>query len=395
LGRGFSPEEGRAGSENAVILSDWFWRNRLASDPNVLGRELILNDRPYHVVGVLADDFRVPIGFPNGRLYIPYVVPAAATNQNQFNPMWTVARLKSGATRAQAQAELRTMHPEKGRPIETFMAKWDAFVQPVDAPPENPGFLRYRLMQWTGVGAVSFLYAIACVNAANMMLVRTIGRRRETGIRLALGGGRWDIARPLLLEGVVLALASILCGIMVAKWLLPALLALAPGADDSWSRNLKLSWEAIGFLALLGLFTGMVIASGPAWRAAHLNVNDAVKEGGAAMGESRRLRAMRGALVVLEAALAVALLTGAGLMVRTFMQLQNVNPGFDPVHRYSLYLQISREENISYAVRLEHYKQINERLGRLPGVANASLVSTIIPSFYGPQSLKIAGRSDS
>jgi len=394
LGRGFSPDEGRAGYENAVILTDWFWRNRLAADPNVLGRELMLNGRPYHVVGVLGDDFRVPVGFPNGRLFVPYVVPPAATNQNQLSSIWTVARLKRGATRAQAQAELRTMHPEKGRPIENILTKWDAFVQPVDAPPENPGFRRYQLMQWTGVGAVSFLYAIACVNAGNMMLVRSIGRRRETGIRLALGGGRWDIARPLLQEGVVLALASILCGVMVAKWLLPALLALAPGADDSWSRNLKLSWQAIGFLAGLGLLTGVVIASGPAWRAAHLNVNDAVKEGGAAMGESRRLRAMRGALVVLEAALAVALLTGAGLMVRTFMQLQNVNPGFDPVHRYIIYPQISREENISSAVRMERYKQIASRLGTVPGVGSASLVSNVVPNSYGPQKLKIAGRSD-
>ncbi len=395
MGRGFVPAEGKAGSENVVILSDWFWRNRLASDPDVLNRELMLNARPYRVIGVLGEDFRVPIGLPSGRLYVPYVVPAAVTNQTQWNSIASIARLKPGGTRAQAQAELRTMLPEKGRPIESYMVKYDAFVRAADTPPENAGFRRYRLMQWTGVGAVGFLYAIACVNAGNLMLVRTLGRRRETGIKLALGGGRWHIARPLLLEGVVLALAAILLGMLVAKWLLPALLALAPGGDDSWSRTLKLSWAAIGFLAVLGLFTGTVIASGPAWRAAHLNVNDAVKEGGAAMGESRRLRTMRGALVVLEAALAVALLTGAGLMVRTFMQLQQVNPGFDPVHRYAVNLQLSREESISFAVRVEHYKQIIARLGREPGMVAASLTTNVIPNYYSPQKLKIAGRSDS
>ncbi len=394
MGRGFVPEEGKAGSETAVILTDWFWRNRLASDPNVLNRELMLNGRPYRVVGVLGEDFRVPLAFPFGRLFVPYVVPAAVTNENQWNGMSTIARLKPGSTPVQATAELRTMHPEAGRPNESFVAKFEAFVSPIDTPPENAGFRRYRLMQWTGIGAVGFLYAIACVNAGNLMLVRTLGRRRETGIKLALGGRGWDIARPLLLEGVVLALASILLGMLVAKWLLPALLAMAPGGDDAWSRTLKLSWAAIGFLAGLGLFTGVIIASGPAWRAAHLNVNDAVKEGGAAMGESRRLRAMRGALVVLEAALAVALLTGAGLMVRTFTQLQQVNPGFDPVHRYAVYLQLSREENIPFAVRLEHYKQIAARLGREPGMLAASLTTIIIPSSYNPQKLKIAGRSD-
>ncbi len=394
LGRGFMPDEGRAGNDNAVILTDWFWRNRLASDPNVLNRELMLNGRPYRIVGVLGADFRPPLGVIGGRLYIPYVVPAAVTNQNQWNNVWTIARLKPGVSPERAQAELRTMLPEKGKPIESFMAKFDAFVKPADAPPENPGFRRYLLMQWTGVGAVGFLYAIACVNAANLMLVRTIGRRRETGIRMALGGSRWDIARPLLLEGVVLALASILLGVLVAKWLLPALLAMAPGGDDAWARNLKLSWGAVGFPAALGLVTGMVIASGPAWRAAHLNVQDATKEGGAAMGESRRLRFLRGSLVVLEAALAVALLTGAGLMVRTFMQLQQVNPGFDPVNRYNVNLQISREENLSFAVRMERFKQIRERLSRLPGVASASLATNVIPYAYYPQKLKIAGRSD-
>lgn len=393
MGRGFVPEEGKAGSENVVILTDWFWRNRLASDPNALNRELMLNGRPYRVVGVLADDFRVPPAITGGRLFVPYVVPAAVTN-NQFLGISTVARLKPGVSREQAQAELRTMFPETGRPFEAVMRKYDALVSPVDTPPENPGARRYRLMQWTGVGAVGFLYAIACVNAGNLMLVRTLGRRRETGIKLALGGGRWHIARPLLLEGIVLALAAILLGMLVAKWLLPALLALAPGGDDAWSRTLKLSWAAVGFLAGLGLFTGGAIAAGPAWRAAHLNVNDAVKEGGAAMGESRRLRVVRGALVMLEAALAVALLTGAGLMVRTFIQFQQVNPGFEPLNRYGVNLQISREENLSWAVRLEHYKQIRERLSRLPGVISASLTTNFVPNFYNPQKLKIAGRSD-
>lgn len=394
LGRVFGPADGRAGTENVVILSDWFWKNRLASDPNVLGRELLLNGRPYRVVGVLAEDFRMPVAIPNGRLYIPYVVPVATTNQNQWNPMATVGRLKPGIPRAQAQAELQTMRPERGRPIETFMGKYDVRVSRIDLPPESPGYRRYLLMQWTGVGAVAFLYAIACVNAGNLMLVRTIGRRRETGIRLALGGGRWDIARPLLVEGMVVALVSIVLGWMVAKWLMPALLAMAPGGDDSFTRNLKLSWEAVGFLAGLGLVTGMAVAAGPAWRAARLNVNDAVKEGGAAMGESRRLRAVRGTLVVLEAALAVALLTGAGLMVRTFVQLQDVKPGFDPVHRYNVNLQISREENLNAGARRERYKQIAERLARVPGVSGASLTAMMLPSFYSPQKFKIAGRSD-
>jgi predicted permease len=394
LGRTFLPEEGQAGSDNVVILSHRFWRDRFASDPAVLDRELMLNGRPYRVVGVLAEDFRQVLAFPSGPIYVPYVVPAEVSNQQAFGQVYTVGRLRPGSSAEQGQAELRTLLPEKGGPFAMFMAKFDAVVMPVDTPPSSQGYSRYRMMLWTGVGAIAFLYAIACVNAGNLMLVRTLGRRREIGVRLALGGGRWDIARPLLLEGLLLGVAAILLGVLVAKWLMPALVALAPGSDDAMTRNLKLSWEAIGMLSLLGLFTGAVISAGPAWRAARLNVNEAVKEGGAAMGESRRLRFVRGGLVVLEAALAVALLTGAGLMVRTFAQLQRVQPGFEPVHRYSVNLQISREENLASATRVERYKQIQERLGREPGVVSASLTTNVIPSYYGPQKLKIAGSSD-
>lgn len=393
LGRTFLPDEGKPGLDNVVILGAWFWRNRLGADPAVLSRELMLNGRPYRVVGVLPEDFRPPLGYPGGQIYLPYVVPASVDNQ-AYVQIYTVGRLKPGRTAMQAEAELRTLFPEKGTRYEEFMKKAEATVSAITAPPTYQGYRRYILMTWTGVGAISFLYAIACVNAGNMMLVRMLGRRREIGIKLALGGGRWDIARPLLVEGLVLALASILAGIMVAKWLMPVLLALVPGSDDSFVRNLRFSWEAVGFMAGLGLFTGALIASGPAWRAAHLNVNDAVKEGGAAMGESRRLRFLRGGLVVLEAALAVALLTGAGLMVRTFMQLQDVKPGFEPVHRYNVNLQVSREENIAFAVRRERYKQIAERLGRMPGVVAASLATNIVPNYYSPQKLKIAGRAD-
>ncbi len=394
LGRTFLPDEGQAGSDQVVVLSDWFWRNRMGGDPTVLDRELMVNGRPHRIVGVLDRDFRAPLSLPNGRIYVPLVVPVEVSNQQAFNPVFTVGRLRPGFTAEQGQAELRTLLPEKDGPFAAFMEKFDAVVAPVDTPPQWPGYIRYRMMLWTGVGAVVFLYAIACVNAGNLMLVRALGRRRETGIRLALGGGRWDVARPLLWEGLLLATAAILLGIVVAKWLMPALVALAPGADEMLTRNLKLSWEALGVLALVGFLSGILIAAGPAWRAAHLNVNDAVKEGGAALGESPRLRLVRGGLVVLEAALAVVLLTGAGLMVRTFTRLQQVNPGFTPDLRFSVQLQISREENLSAAVRTERYKQIAERLERVPGVVSASLASTIVPNYYYGQKLKIAGRSD-
>lgn len=394
LGRTFHPDEGRAGSEQVVVLGDWFWRTRLAADPNVLGRELMLNGRPHRIIGVLPRDFRLPPAFPFGRLFVPMVLPSAVEDQQAYSPIYTVARLRPGVAAEQARSELRTILPEQGRRFAAYMGRNEAVITPVNAAPSYEGYLRYRLMLWTGVGAVGFLYAIAGVNAGNLMLVRALGRRRETGIRLALGARRFDIARPLLLEGFMLAGAAILLGALVAHWLMPVLLNRAPGSDENLGSHLRLSWPAMGFLALLGLATGGLVAAGPAWRAAHLNVNEAVKEGGGALGESRRLRILRGGLVVLEATLAVALLAGAGLMVRTFHQLQQVDHGFDPARRFNVYLQVSREENLTAAVRTERYKQIAERLARLPGVTAACLVSTIVPTYYNPQKLRIAGRSD-
>ena len=393
LGRTFLPNDEQPGSDNVALLAHQLWRTRFGADPAVIGKEIRLNERLYQVVGVLPEDFRTPPNASFGRVFIPYVMPTVATPQTAYTSIGAIARLKPGVTREQAQTELRTILPEQGQPYAENMGKFAAVVPAIDFQPEFSGAQRYRLMEWTAIVAVVFLYLIACVNAGSLMLVRSLARRRDVGIRLALGAGRWAVARPLFAEALVLSAAAIGFGVVVAKWFMPALLAIAPGAEDNSFNVIRLSGQTLCWLALLGLLTGLLVASGPAWSAARLNVNDALKDGTQSGGESRRMRRVRSALVVIEAALAVALLAGTGLMVRTFQQLQDYEPGFQATNRFIVNVRISREENMKPEVRLERYKQVLERLKAVPGVTGASMALNFNPMNHGGR-VKLVGRPE-
>jgi putative ABC transport system permease protein len=393
-GRTFVPADEQPGADNVAVITHRLWRNRFGGDPAILGKEIRLNDRLYQVIGVLPEDFRSAPFTAGGQLYLPYVLPPVATPQNAWTGIGAIARLRPGVSREHAQTELRTILPEQGQSYAEFMGKYAAVVAPIDSLPDFGNNQRNRLMEWIGITAVGFLYLISCVNAGSLMLVRSVSRRRDTGIRLALGASRWDVARPLFAEALVLSLVAIVLGVFVAKWFMPALLAIAPGADDDAFRAIELSGRTLAYLALLGLLTGALVASGPAWSAARLNVNDAMKDGGQGTGESRRMRRLRAALVVIEAALAVALLAGTGLMIRSFWRLQDYDPGYKTETRFQVFLRISREENLKSEVILERYKQVVERLRAVPGVVAAELSQNFNATGYNPQKVKLPGRPD-
>ncbi|MBI3885395.1 MAG: ABC transporter permease [Opitutae bacterium] len=394
-GRTFLPEDGRAGVDEAAMVSDKFWRDRLGADPAVLERSLRLNERNCRIVGVLPADFVAPAGLMGGQdIFLPFMMPAVVDDRSAFSLMQTIGRLKPGVTAAQAEAELRTMHPEAGKPYAKYMEKFAAVVSAIMAPLDNVWTKPYRRMQWTGVAAIGFLYLIACVNAGSLMLVRVIGRRREIAVRLALGARRRDVVRPLLWESLLLSLGAITLGLLVAKWLMPALLAAVPGGGDRWGKNVTLSWESAGFLAALGLLTGLAVVLGPAWQAIRMNLNDAVKDGSQASGESPRTRRLRGGLVVVEAALAVVLLAGAGLMVRTYARIAQTKPGYELSHRFGVVLARAATGGAKPALVAEQRRQILERLATVPGVRGVGLAGTITPSFYYPHQFRIVGRTD-
>lgn len=392
LGRTFLPEENESGADDVVVLSDWFWRNRLGADPKVLGRDLKINDRSCRVVGVLPRGFTPPVAVPGYRsVFLPYVLPATP-DAEAFIPVTTIARLAPGATMEQARAELETFQPEKGKPFEKFIREYRVRLSALTEPPDNVWVRRYHRMLWISLSAVGCLYAIATVNAGSLVLVRMLGRRREIGIRLALGARRWDVLRPLVSEAALMSAGAVALGWIMAKWLMPLLLALAPGGRDG--RIFELNGEALAFLAVLGTLTTLAVVLVPAWHATGRGIHDVLKDSSVAAGESRATRRLRGALVVVEAALAVLLLTGAGLMVRSFARIAQQKPGYELEHRYTVSLSRSMRERPSAEQLTERRRTMLERLRTMPGLASAAFSMGAVPSYYFPQKIKIIGRTD-
>ncbi|MBI5423861.1 MAG: ABC transporter permease [Opitutae bacterium] len=391
-GRVFLPEETKSEAAQVVILSDWFWRDRLGADPRVLERELKINDHPHRVVGVMPPDFASPIPVGDRSVFLPYALPTTVEIAEAFLPAITLARLAPGVTLDQARAELEAMHPEQGKPYEQFVRDYRVRVTSLMEPPDNVWMRRYHRMLWISLGAVGFLYAIATVNAGSLVLVRMLGRRREIGIRLALGARRWDVLRPLFVEGLLMAVIAVALGAAIAKWLMPLLLTLAPSGQEGVVA--QLSGEGLAFLAVLGTLTTLAVVVIPGWHTTRLSIQDVVKDGSAAAGESRATRRLRGALVVIEAALAVVLLTGAGLMVRSFAQIARQKPGYELEHRYTVSLTRPMREKLTGEQLVERRRVLLERVQSVPGVTSAAFSMGAVPSYYYPQKVKIVGRTD-
>jgi len=237
------------------------------------------------------------------------------------------------------------------------------------------------------VGAVGFLYAIACLNASNLMILRMLGQRRDLSIRLALGGGRWRIIRLLVFESVTLAVLASLAGAVVANWIFPLLLSSAGGRASApdW-KTWTLGPRTLGVLGLLTIVTSLFIVALPALRILRAEIYQGLKEGGAALGESRVVARLRGTFVVLQAAFAVILLAGAGLMIRTFQNLQKVELGFDPAGRAKVQIVLppgAYTKEADWEPCLLKLRSIQAELQRIPGVHAVGFgQDVLLPGYY-------------
>lgn len=394
LGRAFVSEEGQAGRGRVMVLTNWFWKTRLGGDPAVVGREFTLDQQSYRVIGVLPAEFNPGLSLPGGAVYVPYGLPAVVPDRESFTNLGALARLKAGVSLAQAEAELRTLRPEIGKPYEKAMEPYQAIVTSLDAPAEFAGVRRYEVMQRTALVAVGCLYAIATVNAGGLMLVRLLRRRCELAIRFSLGGSRGEIFRLLLGEGLLLAGGAVVLGAVFANWLMPVLFALGEAPSDGpWKFSLEPG--ALALLACLGVASGVAIAAAMTFVLSRADLSNVMKDGSAGSGEGRRTVWLRGGIVVLEVALAVVLLAGAGLMLRTFQHLQEVRPGFDPTQRYQARIDLTKMRSLPRAERQEKLNQVLERVRAVPGVAGVALGgSTVGSEYFNPwPNLQIAGTS--
>jgi putative ABC transport system permease protein len=373
MGRVFLPEEDRPGANRVVILSERLWQRRFGADPHIIEKSITLTGNPYTVVGVMGADFLNPRpgDLQPAELWVPLRLNyATAGRRSDF--LGVIARLKPGLTLVQAQTEMTTIASNLEEQYPTTNDGWSAKVLTLHE--RFVGDVSRTLLVL--MGAVCFLLLIACANVANLLLVRASSRRKEIAIRAAMGASRMRLTRQLLTESLVLSLFGGALGLLSAVWGLNILVSFIPGNLPRLSE-IALDNRAMIFTLSISLLTGIVFGLIPALQASTPSLNDCLKEGGkeaASLGGSNRIRNV---FAIVEVALALVLLAGAGLMMKSFLKLQDVNPGFDPNRVVTMQVQLP-SSRYKEEVQLANYgTQLLEKIATMPGVEAAALVSDV------------------
>jgi putative ABC transport system permease protein len=366
LGRAFLPEEDRPGADGVVVLSDGLWRRRYGADAAVVGRDVRIDGLPHRVIGVMPRSLDYTLY--DEELWLPIAFTPERLAEHDEHYLFVLGRLKPGVTLEEARSALAGT----GRWLAQQFPKENHDRGLAAAPLRDELVRDYRPRLFLLFGAAAFVLLIACANIANLLLARATSRSRETAIRAAVGAGRGHILRQALAESLLLAVGGGLLGVAAAHWGVAALIVLGP-ADVPRLALARVDGPALGFALLVTLIAGLVSGLAPALRMAGQFPHEALKEGGR-QGGGRRDR-LRSALVVAEIALALVLLTGAGLMIRSAVALNNVDPGFDPrgvtIAHVSLPVAgYDTPEQVSRA-----FARIAERLEQAPGATAAGLVS--------------------
>jgi putative ABC transport system permease protein len=398
LGRGFLPEDDRPGAAPVVILGDDVWRGRYGADPTILGRTIRVNDVPSIVVGVMAARFSFP---GTAELWQPMaLMPGAATAPRNVRNVNGIGRLADGVTIEQARSEVTAMaqrlardHPETNQGI----------VTTVDPPLAGPRrFMRPTLA--TLMGAVLCVLLIACANVANLLLARAAHRSREIAIRASLGATRWRIVRQLFMESVLLALLAGAFGLLLSvysvRYFGVAFDAMELGAPDRAATpywiNLSMDATVFAFVAALCLGSSVLFGLAPALHISKTNVNDILKESGRSAAGSVRARRWTGALMVVELALTVILLAGAGLMARSFVALYRTDFIIDPSHLVTGRISLPPQKYATVEARGRFFSRLDDQLAANRAIDHVTTASDIPFTTLGGsvRQLAIDGRAD-
>lgn len=382
-GRTLVEDDARAGSA-AVVMSYGLWQRRFGGDPQMVGKTVTLNGVPSTVVGIMPAGFQWYIRQKSGtgrpaEMWSVLTMPKTsegAEARGRF--LSVVARLKPGVTPAQADAELKTIESRLGQEEPKYNKGYSA--EAISVRDQFVGNIRPAL--WVLLGAVGLVLLIACANVANLLLSRAAAREKEIALRTALGASRGRVVRQLLTESILLALLGSLLGLVLAWWGIKALVAISP-RDLVNIQGVGLNLTVLGWTLAVSLLTGIVFGMAPALDATRLDLNDALKEGGkGAGGQSARSRAMRSTLVVAEVALALVLLAGAGLMVKSFARLRKIDTGFNSDNVLSLVLRLPAAKYREDPQVVTFFRQTLERVRALPGVRSAGMVN-FLPLYGG------------
>jgi predicted permease len=411
LGREFGPDDEKTGAENVAIIGYAMWKSRYAEDRGIIGRTLRIDGKPATIVGVMPDGMQFP---QNNEIWLP-IVPTAEQQKRSARFLQVYGRLRDGVSRAQAETELdgiaarlAAAYPDTSREItgariETFNERF------------NGGQIRTVMLAM--MGAVGFVLLIACANVANLQLSRSVHRTREVAVRIALGATRWRVVRQLLVESVLLGATGGLIGLGIAAVGVRLFDRAVAGSGKPYWIIFSIDYTVIGFLAAVCVLTGVLFGLAPALQVTRTNVSEVLKEGGRGNAGGARARWMTGTMVVLELALTLVLLVGAGLMVRSFLKLYTVDIGIDTRSLLSMRINLPQSKYpprrpatgtpgaaatpgtaaaaaapAGSDARMAFYDRLLPKLQAIAGVDSVALTTSVPPFGGGSRGVEVEGR---
>jgi putative ABC transport system permease protein len=367
VGRTFADGEDKPGGAKLAVVNEKMWRERLNGDPNLQTKTLVLNGEPYSVIGVVSSSFKHPLD-PEVELWMPYTNFPGNTGQRESRFLFALGHLKPGVKLSQAHAEALTIADQLTQAYPKENAGRSARV-------ESFGeilVVNIRPMLWLLFAAVGVILLIACANLANLLLARGLARQKEIAVRAALGASRWRLIRQMLTETTLLSIAGGAGGLLLAYWGLYGLLKIPQNfvnADDA-APDMRVLLFTLGLSVLTGWLFGLM----PALQLAKPELQSFLKEGARGSGEGARWNRVRGGFVVAQVALSLMLLVSAGLLIRSFDKLLNVNLGFKPEQLLSLEYRLPRSKYREPQAQWNFHRQVVERIQEVPGVQSVSLV---------------------
>jgi len=373
IGRTFQAGEDVPNGPRVTVLTYGLWQRRFGGNPGAIGQAVTINGDSYTVVGVLPADFQFALR--NADLWIPYQPTPNQLTRRFLHGTNLIGRLKPGVTPAQADSEINVIASRIEQQFKDSHAGTTARVVPLQE--EVIGTVRPIL--FVLLAAVGFVLLIACANVASLMLTRSLSRQKEVAIRAALGANRWRVVRQLLTEALLLSLVGGVFGLLIAYWGIPALVATLPQNQLNalpFLKTVHIDLSILGFSFGLSVLTGIVFGLVPALQSSRLDLNEVLKEGGrqASAGTGQRLRS---ALVVSEIALAVVLLIGAGLMMKSLLRLLDTNVGFNTENLLTMGIVLPPAKYQDPNQLSNVYTQLDERVRSLPGVVSAGRVDIL------------------
>jgi putative ABC transport system permease protein len=382
LGRFFSEGEASPGKDAVAIISYGLWQRRFAASGDVLGKSILLDARSYTIVGVMPRDFQFTWDAP-----IDVLVPLAFTpaemgeNARTSRDLETLARMKPGVTQDQAQTEMNTIAARLAQEYPQANNGWNITVEPLHAA-YHRHLVQPLLMM---VGAVSFVLLIACANVANLLLSRATARRREVAIRLAIGASRARLVRQFLTESLLLALCGGALGLLLAFWGSALLRSEAVRYIGSPGlREMSMDWRVVAYSLAISFATGIIFGLAPAWQASKTDLNETLKESGLSVTTESGRRRLRSSLVVVEIALAIVLMTGAGLLMRTFVRILGVDIGFNPNQALTMWITLPHYKYATDSQQFAFFRDALDRIRALPGVVAAASYNSVDEVFFTP-----------